>query len=131
MSNWDKDREDRLREVENGLSAHRATTDEQMKTVFKNMGTLTFEIGQLVKETSRLNLNIETDRIHHAGLKSQLCSKPDTCIKLEPLVLAHEKVFNEQRGGWKAIVTIAGFASVIAAPVGAVVGWIISHKDKL
>lgn len=117
-----------MRAVESDLAAHKATTDEQMKTVFKNMGSLTYEVAQLVKETSRLNVNIETDRIHHAGLKSQLCSKPDTCIKLEPMVLAHEKVFNEQRGGWKAIVTIAGFAAAVAAPIGGVVGWLLSHK---
>ena len=121
MSNWDKDREDRLREVEQGLSSHKATTDEQMKTVFKNMGTLTFEIGQLVKETARLNLNIETDRIHAAEIKGKLCSKPDMCVTLEPLVVRHEKILNQQRGGW----LVLSAAGTLCGLIGGIVAWLV------
>lgn len=122
--------EHRIRDLETNLAAHQAQTEERFKTLFISFEKACVTMKEQTAELARLNTNMERERMSAAITASKLCANPNLCNDLRPIVERHEKILNEQKGGWKAIVTIAGFASGIAGIAGGVIGWLVSHWHK-
>jgi DNA repair exonuclease SbcCD ATPase subunit len=117
----------RLRHLEMAHASHKAATDEQIRTLFVNFGSLMQTLSEQTRELARLNTNIETDRAHYVeqkkSLDQRLCANPNLCLDLKPKVEKHEKILNEQKGGWKVLCALFGAAGAI----GGLVGWLLSH----
>ena len=116
------DTEHRLRDLELDVAAFKGMTDERIKTLFVNLGIVVESVGSATAALNRLNTNMELERTARERAEKTACTAPNTCLKLAEIVTRHEKILNEQKGGWKAIITIGGFASAI----GGVIGWAIS-----